>query len=76
MSVIGHLQRGGNPTLADRLLASRLGAAAVEGLISGKNHCVVGIVKGEVTFTPHAQAIAQRKAFEPDLARLVRMLAI
>lgn len=76
VSVIGHLQRGGNPTLADRLLASRLGAAAVEGLISGKDHCVVGIVKGEVTFTPHAQALAQRKTFEPDLDRLVRMLAI
>jgi 6-phosphofructokinase 1 len=76
VSVLGHLQRGGNPTLADRLLASRLGAAAVEGLKDGRSHCVVGIVKGEITFTPHAQAIVQRKLIEPDLFRLLPMLAV
>ena len=76
VSVLGHLQRGGSPTLADRLLASRLGAAAVEGLMAGKDHCVVGLIKGEITFTPQEVAIAQRKSFEPDLERLVRMLSI
>ncbi len=76
VSVLGHLQRGGSPTLADRLLASRLGAAAVEGLIVGKDHCVVGLIKGEITYTPQAVAVAQRKSFEPDLERLVRMLSI
>ena len=76
VSVLGHLQRGGNPTMADRLLASRLGAAAVEGLMEGKHHCVVGIVKGEITYTPHAEAVAQRKEIEPDLFRLVQMLAV
>jgi len=76
VSVLGHLQRGGNPTLADRLLASRLGAAAVEGLMQGKSHCVAGLVKGEVTFTPHAEAIAQKKMIEPDLFRLLPMLAV
>lgn len=76
VSVLGHLQRGGNPTLADRLLASRLGAAAVEGLISGKVHCIVGLVKGEVAFTPHAEALAQKKKIEPDLFRLLPMLAV
>ena len=76
VSVLGHLQRGGNPTMADRLLASRLGAAAVEGLMASKHHCVVGIVKGEITYTPHAEAVAQRKEIEPDLFRLVQMLAV
>ncbi len=76
VSVLGHLQRGGNPTMADRLLASRLGAAAVEGLMEGKHHCVVGIVKGEITYTPHAEAVSQRKAIEPDLFRLIQMLAV
>ncbi len=76
VSVLGHLQRGGNPTMADRLLASRLGAAAVEGLMQGKHHCVVGIVKGEITYTPHAEAVAQRKMIEPDLFRLIQMLAV
>ncbi|MBK8497837.1 MAG: 6-phosphofructokinase [Flavobacteriales bacterium] len=76
VSILGHLQRGGNPTMADRLLAARMGAAAVEGLIAGKEHCVVGIVKGEIAFTPHAEAIAQKKAIEPDLFRLLHMLAV
>ncbi len=76
VSVLGHLQRGGNPTMADRLLASRLGTAAVEGLIAGNQGCIVGIVKGELTFTPHSEAIAHRKAIEPDLFRLVQMLAV
>lgn len=76
VSVLGHLQRGGSPTMADRLLASRLGAAAVEGLISGKDHCVVGVVKGEIIFTPHAEALAQLKMIEPDLFRLLPMLAV
>lgn len=76
VSVLGHLQRGGNPTLADRLLASRLGAAAVEGLMDGKHHCVAGVVKGAVTFTPHAEALVQKKLIEPDLFRLLPMLAV
>lgn len=75
VSVLGHLQRGGNPTMADRLLAARLGAGAVEGLIAGRHHCVVGIINGALTFTPHAAALAQKKNFEPELDRLVRMLA-
>ncbi len=76
VSVLGHLQRGGSPTLADRLLASRLGAAAVEGLIAGKEHCVAGIVNGRITYTPHAEALAMKKTIEPDLFRLLPMLAI
>lgn len=76
VSVLGHLQRGGNPSMADRLLASRLGTAAVEGLIAGNQGCIVGIVKGELTFTPHSEASAHRKAIEPDLFRLVQMLAV
>jgi len=76
VSVLGHLQRGGNPTMADRLLAARLGSAAVEGLKDNKHNCVVGIVKGEITFTPYADAITQKKSIEPDLFRLVQMLAV
>ena len=76
VSVLGHLQRGGNPTMADRLLAARLGAAAVEGLMVGMQHCVVGVVNGEVSFTPHAEALARKKTIGPDLFRLLQMLAV
>lgn len=76
VSVLGHIARGGSPSLADRVLAARLGTAAVEGLLAGKHHCVAGIVRGEITYTPHAEAIATRKHLEPDLFRLVQMLAV
>lgn len=76
VSVLGHLQRGGNPTVTDRVMASRLGAAAVDGLIRGEDHRVVGIVNGKVCFTPHAEAIAAKKTIEPDLFCLLPMLAI
>ena len=76
VSVLGHLQRGGSPTLADRLLAARLGTAAVEGLIDGRRSCIVGTINGAIAYTPHAQALAQRKAIDPDLYRILPMLAI
>lgn len=76
VSVLGHLQRGGNPTIADRVLASRLGIAAVEGLLAGKQGCIAGVINGAVTFTPHAEAVGRRKEVDPDLFRMVHMLAI
>ena len=76
VSVLGHLQRGGNPTMADRLLASRLGVAAVEGLMKGQSGSIVGIQYGAITFTPHREALERRKTIEPDLFRLLPMLAV
>ena len=76
VSVLGHLQRGGNPSVADRLLASRLGAAAVEGLLAGKQGCVAGILDGAVAFTPLKDVAGKRKAVDPELFRLVQMLAV
>lgn len=76
VSVLGHLQRGGSPTLADRLMAARLGTAAVEGLMEGRRSCIVGIINGAIAFTPHSEAMAQRKAIDPDLFRILPMLAV
>lgn len=76
VSVLGHLQRGGSPTLIDRLLAARLGAAAVEGLREGRRSCIAGIINGAVTYTPHGEALAQGRHIEPDLFRLLTMLAV
>lgn len=75
VSVLGHLQRGGNPTMADRLLAARLGVAAVEGLIAGEHSCVTGIIQGQVGYTPYPEVLAACKTFEPDLFRILQMLA-
>lgn len=52
VTVLGHIQRGGSPTAKDRILASRLGAAAVEALVGGASGVMVGEVEGEVDLTP------------------------
>jgi len=49
---LGHIQRGGSPTAHDRILASKLGIAAVEGLLAGKQGHAVGELRGEITYTP------------------------
>ena len=56
-SVLGHIQRGGSPTCMDRVLASRLGVSAVEGLINGHSGVMVGQLNREVVLTPFSQAI-------------------
>ncbi|TCD29696.1 6-phosphofructokinase [Pedobacter psychrodurus] len=57
VSVLGHIQRGGKPTCMDRVLASRLGVAAVEGLINGESGVMAGQINREIVFTPFDHAI-------------------
>ena len=52
VAVLGHIQRGGEPTAFDRILASRLGTAAVQKILSGKRDVMVGLVGGEIFTTP------------------------
>ena len=76
VTVIGHLQRGGTPTPDDRILASRLGFAAVESLIKGKRDCMVGIVNGKIKYTPFEDAISKVKAPDQDLIDMARILSM
>lgn len=76
VTVIGHLQRGGSPTAMDRVLASRLGHEAIEGLIAGKKDCMVGIVSGKPKYTALKKAISEVKGVEPTLVKMAEVLAI
>ena len=75
VAVLGHIQRGGAPTARDRVLASRLGAAALEGLLDGKKRHVVGEIKREITFSPLEDTWQKEKDFDYDLLKLSRILA-
>jgi len=75
VSILGHLQRGGSPSAADRLLASRLGAEAITALLQGRKGEMVGIVKNEVCFTPFANAIKHHKEIRKDLLDLATILS-
>lgn len=71
---LGHVQRGGSPSARDRLLASKLGVAAVEALIEGRSDVMVGEAGGRIVQVPLADAISRRKALDPDLVRIVDLL--
>ena len=74
-TTLGHVQRGGPPTAYDRLLATRLGAGAVDALARGKRGVLVGVVAGRVTTTALAEVAGQQKPLNPDLIRLADVLA-
>lgn len=75
VTVLGHLQRGGAPTVQDRILASRLGVAAVEALLEGRHDAMLGLVNDRVVLTPFKDAIGGHKAIEPELFRVLEVLA-
>jgi 6-phosphofructokinase 1 len=74
-TTLGHVQRGGAPTAYDRLLATRLGAGAVEALARGDHGVLVGMVAGRVTTTALAEVSTIQKPLDPDLVRLADVLA-
>lgn len=76
VSTLGHIQRGGNPTAFDRILSSRLGLAAVEGLLNGEKNVMVGIVDNKIVYTNLKIAISKSKPLDQDLIRLVEILSI
>lgn len=75
VTILGHVQRGGAPGAFDRLLATRLGAAAVETLARGEQGLLVGWHRGEVAATPLADIVGKKKPLDPQLVELARVLA-
>ncbi len=73
--VLGHIQRGGSPTARDRILASKLGAAAVDALAGGKTGYMVGELKGKISFTPLRETWEKRKKLDSNLLQLTKILA-
>lgn len=74
VAILGHVQRGGSPSARDRILASRLGVAAVEALLEGKSDVMVGEQGGRLVYVPLAEATSKRKPLDPDLVRIVDLL--
>ncbi len=76
VTIIGHLQRGGSPSSFDRVLASRLGFGAVEGLLAGEANVMCGLINNKVCYTPLEQAINMAKDPDQDLIRMAEILAL
>ncbi len=75
-TILGHVQRGGSPTVRDRVLASRMGNRAVELLLAGKSNRVVTIQSDRITDYDIEQALAMKKPFDLDLYRTAHEISI
>jgi len=76
VSVLGHIQRGGRPSCMDRVLASRLGVAAVERLKDGGRNEMVGLVHDEITYTPLEKAVKYHVDINPHFLKIVEILSL
>lgn len=76
VTILGHVQRGGRPSCADRVLASRLGVAAVEALMEGKRNVMVGMQDREMKFTDFEKATKNNPRMEEELLRIADIISI
>jgi len=74
--ILGHVQRGGSPSAFDRILASRLGEAAIEALIDGQRNILLGIDNDKVVAIPFSKAIKNDKPIDPELLKVLKILSI
>jgi len=76
VAILGHIQRGGSPSCADRVLASRLGYGAVVGLMEGQTNVMAGMRSNDLVYTPIEEAIKKHNEINKDLLLISEILAI
>ena len=76
VSILGHLQRGGKPTAYDRILASRLGVAAIEALLEGQRNVMIGVTDEKIVYVPISKAIKIDKPIDKELINVLSVLSI
>ena len=76
VTILGHLQRGGSPTAYDRILASRMGYAAIEALMEGQRNVMIGIKNDEIVYVPISRAIKMDKPINKELISVLNVLSM
>lgn len=76
VTILGHLQRGGTPTYFDRVLASKMGVAAVEGIIQGKNKAMIGIRNNQIVFNDFETITGSKHTIDDESLRIAKILSI
>ncbi len=76
VTILGHLQRGGSPTAKDRILASKMGATAIEALTEGQRNVMIGIKNGELVYVPFKKAVAHQQKMDLKDIDIVKVLSI
>lgn len=76
VTILGHLQRGGSPTAQDRILASRLGVAAIQALLEEQRSIMIGVQNDEIVYVPLSKAISIKKDIKSDKWAAMQILSI
>ena len=76
VTVLGHIQRGGAPSCFDRVLASRLGVAAVDALLAGEHDVMIGVSNKKVVIVPFSEAIKGDNEIDLDLIRVADITSV
>jgi 6-phosphofructokinase 1 len=75
ITVLGHVQRGGSPTAFDRILASRMGTAAVKALSEGESGVMIGLGGRQTGYVPLNEVVGQVRSLDPDIYEMAEVLA-
>ncbi|MBQ3038664.1 MAG: 6-phosphofructokinase [Clostridia bacterium] len=75
-TILGHIQRGGSPTVRDRVIASQMGSKAVELLIEGKSNRIVCMKNSEITDVDIEDGLNMKKSVSEELVKIAKQLAI
>ena len=76
ISILGHMQRGGQPSAHDRIIASRMGAASIQALLKGLRNVMVGIDHDAIVYVPFSRAIKDNRAIDRNLLDILHNLSI
>lgn len=76
ISLLGHLQRGGQPTAHDRIIASRMGVASIEALMKGLRNVMIGIDNDEIVYVPFSRAIKETRQIDHNLIDILHNISI
>ncbi|RAU82558.1 6-phosphofructokinase [Pontibacter arcticus] len=76
VTILGHVQRGGAPTAADRMLASQLGIACIDGLLEGRKNVMAGVINSRLTYTSFTDTITKDKPINPAFLKMVDILSV
>ena len=76
VTTLGHIQRGGSPTAQDRILASRMGSAAVDALMDDQRNVMIGVQNDQIVYVPFSKAIKNDKPINRELLNTLRVLSI
>ena len=75
VSILGHVQRGGVPSANDRILATRMGVAAIEALLEDQRNVMIGIQNDQIVFVPFVKAIKNDKPIDPNLLNVLEIVS-